>query len=151
MFYSKSLSHIYKCEKIHCFIEHIISSLKSICLYKHACLMSVWLSVRYIGRWVSIHSLCMHNQTGDSQTSIPLFSWDLLCLFFIFHILSWLIEETCNLSKLTFFLVLSIYLFCVYKWNRSSCVYDSIQNWASYIVYIGTVWHIHFFFSIICI
>jgi hypothetical protein len=62
MFYSKS-------EKMH--------SLKSICPY----MSDVCLSVRYISRWVSIDSLCMHNQTGDSQTSPLLFSWDLLLYF----------------------------------------------------------------------
>ncbi len=102
------------------FHEHITLFLLwnlSVCTSMHVWCLPVCLSVRYIARWVSIHSLCMHNQTGDSQTSTPLFSWDLLCLFFIFHILSWLIEETCNLSKLTFFFGVEcntyIYIFSV--------------------------------------
>jgi hypothetical protein len=118
--------------------------------------MHVWcLSGCTLYRKMSEYPFVIYAQSNRWQSDIDtaillrstlIFFVCLLDLFFIFHSLSWLIEEACNLSKLTFFFsVLSTYLFCVYKWNRSSCVYDNIQNWASYIVYIETEWHIYFF------
>jgi hypothetical protein len=142
MFYSKS-------EKIH--------SLKSICVRTG---MHVWcMSVCLLYIKMSKYRFVMHAQSNRWQSDIStiillrsalILFVCLLCLFFIFRILSWLIEETCNLSKLTFFFfgVEYISFLYIYKWNRSPYVYDSIQNWASYIVYIETEWHIHFFFQL---
>lgn len=129
---------------------HVISSRKSICLYRHACLMAVCPLVDEfvlsLTRCVSIHSLCMHNQTGDSQTSTPLVSWDLLApMFYLFwpKLIDWGGLRSVQ-SDLFFFVVVQI-------WNRSSYVCprktkkESIQHWASYVVYTGTDWLLDLF------
>ena len=87
-----------------------------------------WLStaagrcIRSTARWVSIDSLCMHNQTGDSQTSTPpssLVSWGRLgWMFYLFwsKLIDWGGLRSVQ-SDLFFFVVVVVQI-----WNRSSYV-----------------------------
>lgn len=111
LFYSKSLWHIHKSEKTHCFFFEIYLSVE-VCMSDVR--LAVCLAVRCRARWVSIHSLCMHNQTGDSQTSTPLFSWDLLCSILylsFFKLIDWGDSQSVEIDL--FFGVKHISLLCI--------------------------------------
>lgn len=109
----------------------------------------------------TIHSLYMHNQTGDSQTSTSsiLISWDLLCLFCYlsyFKLIDWEDLQSVEIDLFSFS-VKHISLLCVYIHIHeidplvSMIVFKKKEKEKArlsslHIVYIGTRWHIHFLF-----